>query len=277
MNITTNNTVSRKELAQKLAEHLSLEPTYSGPPAFAYRVGDLTVDREGSVTGPDEMESDVRTFLEELGAVDIVPETIELEVSAEGMDGYALRNLVNTLHGKQYLINRVIGFEGIRIPTELTEELARLDSAKASEVRQAAEKYAEGTVGFEITEDRLVFSIPKFDDGLTSALGTLFTLAVEAAKKAKRVSAKLETPENEKYYFRIWLVRLGLAGKEAKTVRRAMLDRLKGNSAFRTPEDAAKFAADQKAKRDAKKAALTAADDDNDDNDGADETPAADD
>lgn len=274
MNFTTNDTLNRKELAQKLAERLGTDPTYSGPPAFAYHIGSVTVTREGSVECPDEMEAELRGILEELGAVDIVPETVTITIPADSMDGVALRNLVNTLHSKQYLINRVIGSETIRIPTELTEELARMNSDKASDVRNTAAKYEEETLGFEITEESVLFSVPMLDDELNAALNTLFTLAVAAAKTAKRVNAKLEEPENEKYYFRIWLVRLGLAGKDAKVTRRAMLDRLKGNSAFRTPEDAAKFAADQKEKRMAKKAALAAAESDDED---AEEAPVEDD
>ena len=87
----------------------------------------------------------------------------------------------------------------------------------------------------------------------------MFSRTVAFAKAAKRVNPEEAKPENEKYYFRIWLVRLGLGGEGGKATRRALLDRLKGNSAFRTPEDAAKFAADQKAKREARKAAKLAA------------------
>ncbi len=274
MNITTNNTINRKELAQAIGGHLGVEVTYSGPPAFAYQIGGVTIGREGAVEAPDEMETDLRAFLVELGAVDPTVETVTHAVTADAMDGYALRNLVNTLHSKQYLINRVIGSEAIRIPKELVEELARLDSAKASEVKHAAEKYSESMAGFEITDDSILFTVPCLDDDVDAALNTLFTLATEAAKKAKRVSSEELKPENEKYYFRIWLVRLGLAGKDGKATRRALLDRLKGNSAFRTPEDAARFSADQKAKRAAKKAARVGADEDVDDED---ESPAADD
>lgn len=261
MNITTNNTVNRKELAQKLAAHLGVDPTFSGPPAFEYHMGEVTVTRDGSVIAPDETAEDVLAFLVELGAADPVIDTAEIEVPDADMDGYALRNLINALHSKQYLLNRVIGTESIHIPKELVDELTILDSAKASDVKNAAARFRDDISGLDFGEDSILFAVQTEDTDLIAALKVLFTLTAEAAKKAKRVSSEELRPENEKYYFRIWLVRLGLAGKEAKVTRRTLLDRLKGNSAFRTPEDAARFSADQKAKRQAKKAALAADED----------------
>lgn len=68
----------------------------------------------------------------------------------------------------------------------------------------------------------------------------LIAMMVAYAKKAKRVSPKAKEPENEKYYLRVWLVRLGLGGKESKESRKALLEGLKGHTAFRTPLDAEK-------------------------------------
>ena len=69
------------------------------------------------------------------------------------------------------------------------------------------------------------------------------------AKESKRVRATEHTPENEKYYFRVWLVSLGFDGAEHKETRRHLLKNLKGHSAFRTDEDAEKFKANMKEKR----------------------------
>ena len=77
---------------------------------------------------------------------------------------------------------------------------------------------------------------------------------VHSAKQAKRVDPTIQVVENEKYYLRIWLVHLGLSGRGGQEARRALLGGLKGHTAFRTPEDAARFSANQKAKREAAKA-----------------------
>ena len=66
---------------------------------------------------------------------------------------------------------------------------------------------------------------------------------VAQAREAKRVSAKEQKPENEKYYLRSWLLRLGLSGEGGKASRKALLAGLKGHTAFRTPADEEKHKA----------------------------------
>ena len=63
----------------------------------------------------------------------------------------------------------------------------------------------------------------------------------KTAKEAKRVSSKATIEENEKYYMRVWLVRIGLGGKDGKETRKVFLSRLKGHTAFRTEEDKEKW------------------------------------
>ena len=63
----------------------------------------------------------------------------------------------------------------------------------------------------------------------------------KTAKEAKRVSPKATIEENEKYYMRVWLVRIGLGGKDGKDTRKVFLSRLKGHTAFRTEEDKEKW------------------------------------
>lgn len=45
---TTNN---RKAMAYALAECLGAECRYMGTPTYAYRVGNLTIERDGAITG----------------------------------------------------------------------------------------------------------------------------------------------------------------------------------------------------------------------------------
>lgn len=57
------------------------------------------------------------------------------------------------------------------------------------------------------------------------------------ALDSKRISVKKEPIENEKYYFRVWLVRIGFGGKEHKMSRKLLLSKLfRAHSAFRTEE-----------------------------------------
>ena len=54
----------------------------------------------------------------------------------------------------------------------------------------------------------------------------------------KSASRTKTHPENEKYTFRTWLLRLGLIGDEFKTARQHLLKNLEGNIAWRDPAQA---------------------------------------
>ena len=57
------------------------------------------------------------------------------------------------------------------------------------------------------------------------------------AKNAKRITAKEKEVPNDKYAFRCFLLRLGFIGSEFKETRKRLLQRLEGNSVFRTTEE----------------------------------------
>lgn len=66
-----------------------------------------------------------------------------------------------------------------------------------------------------------------------------FCLAVTAqAHNQKSASPRKTVSENEKYTFRVWLLRLGMIGEEFKTARKHLLDHLEGNMAWKSPEQA---------------------------------------
>ena len=81
-----------------------------------------------------------------------------------------------------------------------------------------------------------------------TAYGQLATMMNKMAIKQKRIQAKSIHTENEKYSFRIWLLRLGMNGDEFKHIRKLLMENLEGHTAFRTPEEAerAKRKAQQK-------------------------------
>lgn len=64
-------------------------------------------------------------------------------------------------------------------------------------------------------------------------------LAVSAqAMRQKRAMRKNTESDNEKYTFRVWLLRLGLIGDEFKTTRYYLLENLEGNIAWKNPAQA---------------------------------------
>ena len=78
------------------------------------------------------------------------------------------------------------------------------------------------------------------------AFTDLAAAMIKKASESKRISPVEQKPENEKYYFRVWLIQLGLSGSSHKETRSILLTNLKGNSAFRTQEEADAFYAKQK-------------------------------
>ena len=87
----------------------------------------------------------------------------------------------------------------------------------------------------------------------------------QMALTQKRVQAKDVDDSNEKYAFRIWLIRLGMNGSEYKEDRKRLMEDLSGHAAFRNDAERERWEAKRKAKRDAKKSA------ENDGEEGSDE------
>lgn len=45
---------------------------------------------------------------------------------------------------------------------------------------------------------------------------------------------KAKETDNDKFTFRVWLVKIGMVGDEYKAARKVLIERLEGNSAFRS-------------------------------------------
>jgi hypothetical protein len=247
----------RKAMAKAIAEYSGKELRYMGPPRFAYAVGPYLIDRDGVITSETEEENaEFRAFLEENGFVEPTIEYLNINLPIEDMDGVQLKNLVFMLHSKQYLLNKATGRAGVAVseglvaalqdnPATTKDEFLSLFWANLGETRG---------ISFSDTAVILIFPLPN-ESERSKAYTELAAAMLAKAKEAKRVSPAEQKPENEKYYFRIWLIQLGLGGKDSKDTRKILMEKLVGHSAFRTDEEAEKFKADQKAKRAAAKAA----------------------
>ena len=274
----------RKSLVRALAEHLGETAVYTGPRSFAYKIGNVTVDREGGVILPEDMDPEnIRGLLisnewvaeTEVAVTEAEPEAdsaqepapdpeseeiaepdrLVISIPADGLTVPTMHNLLRMLYSKQYLLGKALKEETIRVSDEVIEQLQNsppetLDDFKA---RMATFNEQGFITGIELANDRISLSFPMSDSYVNTY--TLLSLKIlEAAKAATRVQAQRQEPENEKYLMRGWLVRLGFGGKEAKGMRELFLKHLKGNSAFLTEADAerhqAKYAAIRRSQRD---------------------------
>lgn len=240
-------TENRKALVKAVSEFTGEEQTYMGPPTFAYRVGGLTIDRNGVITSESEEGcEELKSFLAEHGFVEAEKTNLEISVPIDGMDGNALRNLVFMLKSKQYLLNRVVGGKNFFVSDGLVKALTDTPPESKEDFISLFEANggSEANKGIVFDSETVTFAFPLSDNAdKNRAYAEVAAFMVARAKESQRVSPSEQKPENEKYYLRVWLMRLGFGGEGGKKSRKALLQGLKGHTAFRTTADEEKYKA----------------------------------
>jgi len=211
----------RKELVKAIAAILQVEPVYKKMPTCAYEIGDVTVDKEGTLICEDDAKAeriahsliaDGFTATEDpepaageavSGESDLnVPESLIISMPKDGFTGEAIANLQHLVESKAMLIKKALGAEDLTITIE---------DDKIS---------FPWFMGFPAPEE--ISAYAKF-------IGRLCVMA----KTQKRVTAKDKAVDNDKYAFRCFLLRLGFIGAEYKDDRKILLKNLNGSSAFK--------------------------------------------
>lgn len=197
----------RKVIAAVLGEVLEAPVKYAGVPSCAYEVAGWTISKEGFLISPPfdaEDEPAVKTVMDALKIAGVAADgRLEVQISAERADEAALSNLDKILKSKETLIRKSLEAQG--------EIAARLEDGKL-------------IFGF--------FSATTNKDEI-SACVLLMLRIWEQAQMLKRVVAREQTVDNEKYAFRCFLLRLGFIGDRYRQERKVLLARLEGNMAFK--------------------------------------------
>ena len=225
MTITINaQGAERKRLVKTIAEWLGEDVHYCGAPTFAYEIGRFTVEKSGSLTFSDMLDSEVVERLLE----HIYDEGFDIDQShTEEDDTDSTENVIGDLSGIS-----------IQLPaSEFTEStLANLQAiidAKGNLIKKAlkAEALPINRLG-----DRIDFPWfrPYADPQEVQAYMHFVTALCEMAKTQKRITAKEKEVDNEKYAFRCFLLRLGFIGEQFKAERKILLRNLTGSSAFKS-------------------------------------------
>ena len=256
MRIETN-AANRKDVVKAVSAILGQPSKYMGVPTCSYQIGNCTIDRSGAVETEDEKTAEmVRAGLLEQGLIESPQAEVEettVSLPVEGMTAEGFKNLIFLTHSKQYLINRAFAEEVFRIPAELVEALGSAEIPDAETFLQTFQNHAEGCRGISFQDGKITFTLPTAGDpDMIKAFTHLTAAMVRQAKEQKRISPKETIEENEKYYMRIWLLRLGFGGAEGKEIRDLLMKKLKGNSAFRTEENKQRW---QEARRNEREAA----------------------
>lgn len=236
---------NRKDVVKAMEEITGSSAKYMGPPTFAYTVGDFTVDRDGCV-GHESEETlvDIQAQLAERGLAGEKADTLAVSIPIAGHTADSIKNLVFMIHSKQYLLEKALGSRAVAVSDKLSEQFEKEETADRETVIGMIG--GEEAAGISFADGKITFTIPMPGDGETEAYTELFAKMAQAAKEHRRVSPKETIEENEKYYMRAWLVRIGLGGREYKNERSILLNNLKGHTAFRTEADRQKWQENRK-------------------------------
>ena len=255
--------INRKELVKAISQELGLDSRYLGMPSAAYQVGEYTIAKDGTVSGPDN-----RNLIADLqGLHSFIPTSAEYDApteTADEKDTPTFEDLPLTMEeelglGRQHRDHwGEDGMQADDIPEpdeadtseaevhSLTIEMPKdgFTEATIANLRKLVESKASlikksiGTDNLNIEETDTTLLFPWFSFGTDASNIEAYTQLVTAlctmAKEQKRITAKEKPVDNEKYAFRCFLLRLGFIGSEYKHARKILMANMEGNGAFKS-------------------------------------------
>jgi len=200
---------ARKRLAEDVSTALNTIPRYLGTPTMSYQIGDCLLDRNGTLTIPDTMDSHTAqtllAYLDEHGYEGEAEETTDrltISMPRATLDDTQLAVLRQIVAGREPLLKRA--FLAARLPIDVADEQISFPWFPFTQDADEVKAYTEFIVKL-----------------------------CEMARQQKRVMSTTADTDNDKYTFRCFLLRLGFIGSEYKAARKVLLKNLKGNSVFR--------------------------------------------
>lgn len=185
---------------------------------------------------------------------------IHIHINAAPFEAYQLRNLVNIIASKEDMVYRALQVDSQResryckkIDPEFLEKLNRRKPNTISELQALWYNGRDGShqhyhdsryhcLNLHSVFQKSTIEFRAFNGSIHA--GKLkayiqFCMAITAQAYNQRSASPIKTvSENEKYTFRVWLLRLGLIGDDFKTARKHLLDHLEGNIAWKSPGQA---------------------------------------
>ena len=281
----------RKALAQKIGELTGSEMKYLGVPSCAYEIDFFTLSKDAVLSFSDRSDTEIVEMVldgladagydsetitppegtDEADAEEDAPEESDTESEDKQNSGFplnasisfpladhtaqSLTNLICMIHSRGPLLSKATG-GNFSADKSLADEIGKHEFRSVHELIAFIREWDETNpplTGISFDSDKLTF------DGFGQAayadhVQTFMKLAGAMNNMAltqQRVQAKDVDDSNEKYTLRVWLIRLGLNGKDCKADRKRLLENLSGHTAFRNDAERERWEAKQKAKRDA--------------------------
>lgn len=202
----------RKRLVQTISDWLGEDAHYCGAPTFAYEIDRFTVEKDGSLSFSDLLDSEV-------------VERLLQHIYDEGFD-------IDQSHTEDEPCGICVSMPKSLFTDTALENLKNLVAAKGALIKKAL---GIDALPLEITDTKVSFpwfpATPTPDE--MKAYDTFICKLCELARTQKRVTASEKPTDNEKYAFRCFLLRLGFIGAEYKESRKILLRNLTGSSAFK--------------------------------------------
>ena len=199
----------RPKLADEIAAALHTLPCYQKVPSLSYKIGDCTLERDGTLRIPDTVDSEtVDRLLKHLqekgftGEIEQTEDRLIITVPKNTFTEQALANLQKMVDNKEALFSKAFVKENLTLNIE-------------------AENVSFDWFQFTANPDEV------------SAYTEFVSRLCDLTRKVKRVIPTATENDNDKYAFRCFLLRLGFIGDEYKKARKVLLKNLTGNSAFR--------------------------------------------
>jgi hypothetical protein len=235
----------RKVVAGLIASHFGTQAEYQKTPSFEYLIKESDdrewrIDKIGTLLIGGAAEDDlVKRFevLKVLEANGLAAQGKALvTLSTEGHNGVTLRNLINILASKERLILKSMGQAPLIISPAMVKAINFAQIKTIDDFFEATGN--EACPGIGITRESITFRCFAATLQLEDLQAYIqFAFAVnKMTLELKRSSPRETETANEKYSFRVFLLRLHFIGEAYRVSRKLFLDRLEGNVAFKTQE-----------------------------------------
>lgn len=204
------NCTERKRLAQAIGMIVGATPEYQFMPTCAYKIGQHTLDKDGTLHFTE-------THCYSDGAMELLK-----ELEAQGFEVESIGEERNEMT--------------ITMPLDFFDKTVFANLDRILENKGTLIKHALGTDSLAYNIEKETAEFPWFTvetEHDADAYSQFISALCDMAKNQKRINNKPDTSDNEKYTFRCFLLRLGFIGTEFKTVRKVLLRKLSGSSAFR--------------------------------------------
>ena len=258
----------RKAMVRRLSERLQTPAVYLYTPTYAFRIGEITVNRDASVSGEREALLPAAECLLENGYITELPAELteddseasaeEAPAKAEPADSAAeditvttlriyepdwtvqsMTNLMHMLYARQDLINRMLQMNCLRIDEVFIQALASEMMTSVGDFEALLHRAIldEHVTGVNIEHDAVLVELPWEKDSIRWVFySQIISACIKAAKTAKRVLPRRLDSEADKYHANAWLARLGFGGPEHKELRSTLMSHLSGYAAFKTAD-----------------------------------------